>query len=151
VVEMLDIIAYVLLGLFLLMFPGFLFSLVLYPKLEGIDFWTRAGMSLGLGVMLLLYVGFFIAKPELKMLQLAPFVGVTFLLCAVLAVGAYLRGGSEVVRAYTKAVFKFLRKAKAPKAEKPSPTSPPKPEEQTKPKQEEQTPKQPPEKKGESE
>lgn len=148
---MLDIIAYVLLGLFLLMFPGFLFSLVLYPKLEGIDFWTRAGMSLGLGVMLLLYVGFFIAKPELKMLQLLPFVGVTFVLCAVLAVGAYLRGGGEVVRAYTRAVFKFLRKFKAPKSEKPSPPSQPKPEEQAKSKHKKQMPEQPLEKRGESE
>jgi uncharacterized membrane protein len=147
---MLDIIGYVLLGLFLLMFPGFLFSLVLYPKLEGIDFWTRLGMSLGLGAMLLLYVGFFIAKPELKMLQLAPFIGVTFLLCAVLAVGAYLRGGGEVVRAYTQAVFKFLRRVKVPKAEKPSPTPQPKPEKQTKPKHEERTPEKPM-KKGEGE
>jgi uncharacterized membrane protein len=143
---MLDIIGYVLLGMFLLIVPGFLFSLVLYPKLENLDFWSRVGVSLGLGVMLLIYVGFFIAKPELRMLQLAPFVGVTMGLCVVLAILAYLRGGAEVVLVYTRAVVRFFRKSRVSKPSQTPVPSQPKPEKQARPhpgkKASEQPPKQ---------
>jgi uncharacterized membrane protein len=125
---MLEIIGYVLVGMFLLMVLGFLFSLVLYPKLGNLDFWTRVVVSLGLGVMLLIYVGFFIAEPELRMLQFGPFVGVTLALCAVLAVIAYIRGGAEVVIAYTRAVVRFFRKFRVHKPPQTSTTSQPKPE-----------------------
>ena len=141
---MLDIIGYVLLGIFLLMVPGFLFSLVLYPKLGSLDFWARVGMSLGLGVMLLIYVGFFIAKPELSMLQLAPFVGVTVGLCAVLAVLAYLRGGAEVALAYTRAVVGFFRRSRASKPSQTPAPSQPKPEKQAQPHHEKKASEQPP-------
>lgn len=146
---MLDIIGYVLLAMFLLIVPGFLFSLVLYPKLGSLDFWTRVGVSLGLGVMLLIYVGFFIAKPELRMLQFAPFVGVTLGLCVVLSVLAYLRGGAEVVLAYTRAVVGFFRKFRAPKTNQPSVPSQQKPEEQAKPQHGKRAPERPPEKRSE--
>jgi uncharacterized membrane protein len=129
---MLDIIGYVLLGIFLLIIPGFLFSLVLYPKLENLDFWSRAGVSLGLGAMLLIYVGFFIAKPELRMLQPAPFVGVTVGLCAALAILAYLRGGAEVVLAYTRAVVRFFKSKTSKPSRTPAPSQP-KPEKQAQP------------------
>jgi len=140
---MLDIIGYVLLAMFLLMVPGFLFSLVLYPKLGGLDFWTRVGMSLGLGVMLLIYVGFIIAKPEPGMLQLAPFVGVTLVLCEVLSALAYLRGGAEVVLAYTRAVVRFFRKIRAPKSPQTPEPSQPKQEKQHQPQPEKKTAEQP--------
>ncbi len=140
---MLDIIGYVLLGIFLLIVPGFLFSLVLYPKLENLDFWSRVGVSLGLGVMLLIYVGFFIAKPELGMLQLAPFVGVTVGLCVVLAILAYLRGGAEVVLTYTRVVVRFF-KSKASKPSRTPTPSQPKPEKQAQPHHEKKTFEQPP-------
>ncbi len=123
---MLDIAGYVILGLFLLIAPGFLFSLILYPKLESLDFWARMGMSLALGVMLVIYVGYFLARPELAMLQLAPFVGLTVGVCAVLVVIAYFRGGFEVIIAYTRVVMGFFRKFKPPKP--PQPPIPPPPE-----------------------
>jgi len=141
---MLDIIGYVLLGVFLLMVPGFLFSLVFYPKLKSLDFWSRAGVSLGLGVMLLIYVGFFIAKPELSMLQFAPFAGVTVGLCVVLAVLAYVRGGAEVVIAYTQAVVRFFKKSGASKPSQTPAPSQPKPEKQAQPHHEKKTFEQPP-------
>jgi len=141
---MLDIIGYVLLGIFLLMVPGFLFSLVLYPKLGSLDFWARVGMSLGLGVMLLIYVGFFIAKPELRMLQFTPFVGVTVGLCVVLTILAYLRGGAEVVIAYTRAVVRFFRKFRTPKPpQTPAPLQS-KPEKQAQPHPEKKASEKPP-------
>jgi uncharacterized membrane protein len=110
---MFEIIGYVLLGLFLLLVPGFFFSLVLYPKSGDMDFWTRVGVSLGLGTLLLIYVGFFIAKPEMRMLQLAPFVGMTVGACAVLAILAYIRGGAEVVLTYARAVIRTFRRPEA--------------------------------------
>jgi len=117
---MLDIIGYVALGLFLLVVPGFLFSLVLYPKLESLDFWARVGVSLGLGALLLIYVGLFVARPELRMLQFAPFAGVTLALCVALAILAYVRGGAEVVVAYTRAAVRSLRKSTTGEPEKKS-------------------------------
>lgn len=91
-----------MLGAFLLMVPGFLFSAILYPKPDGIDAWTRAGMSFGLGVMLLLYVGYFLAKPDLRLLEAAPFLGSVAGLCAVLAVIAYFRGGLGLIPLYAR-------------------------------------------------
>ncbi|HDI12661.1 MAG TPA: hypothetical protein ENF64_00930 [Hadesarchaea archaeon] len=116
---MLEIAGYVILGVFLLMVPGFLFSLVLYPKLESLDFWSRMGVSLALGVLLLIYVGYFLAKPEVAMLQLWPFVGLTLGVCAVLAVIAYFRGGFEVLLTYTRPLFRVIKKFK-PRSRKPS-------------------------------
>jgi uncharacterized membrane protein len=140
---MLDIIGYVLLGIFLLIIPGFLFSLVLYPKLENLDFWSRAGVSLGLGVILLIYVGFFIANPELRMLQPAPFIGVTLGLCVALAILAYLRGGAEVVLAYTRAVVRFFKSKTSKPSQTPTPSQP-KPEKQAQPHPEKKASEQPP-------
>lgn len=123
---MLDIIGYIILGLFLLIAPGFLFSLVLYPKLESLDFWARMGLSLALGVMLVIYMGYFLARPDLALLQLGPFVGLTLGFCVVLAIFAYLRGGFGVIFTYTRKVLRFFRKFKPPKLSKPP--IPPKPE-----------------------
>lgn len=121
---MLEVIGYVVLGLFLLMAPGFLFSLILYPKLESLDFWSRMGVSLGLGVMLLLYAGYFLARPELAMLQLGPFVGLTFGVCAVLAIVAYFRGGFNVLFVYLRPISKIFKKFKPLKPPKPPVSSP---------------------------
>ena len=135
---MLDVLAYALLGLFLLMVPGFLFMLVLYPRLGSLDFWERMGGSLGLGVLLLIYVGFVVAKPGLKMLEAWPFIGAVSILCVVLGFLAYLRGGFGVITAYERAVFGFFRRFR-----------PPKPPEQPQPPQPEERPEQPPEQRGE--
>ncbi|MDH5443552.1 MAG: hypothetical protein OEX16_04525, partial [Hadesarchaea archaeon] len=82
---MLDVLAYVLFGLFLLMVPGFLFTLVLYPRRESLDFWQRMGVSLGLGVLVLIYLGFVLVQPSLKMLTLVPFVLAVFGVCLLFA------------------------------------------------------------------
>ena len=120
----------------LIMAPGFLFSLVLYPKLGDFDFWARVGASFGLGILVAAYIGFAIARAG--MLQLVPFVGVDLTLCVVFAILAYFRGGFEVISAYTQAALKVLRKLRPPK-----PPKPPIP-------QLEQPKEQPPEQKGES-
>lgn len=99
---MLEAVGYIVLGAFLLMVPGFLFSAILYPRPEGIDAWTRAGMSFGLGIMLLLYVGYFLARPDLRLLQAVPFVGSVIGLCAVLAIIAYFRGGLGLIPLYAR-------------------------------------------------
>ena len=147
---MLDVIAYVLLGLFLLMVPGFLFTLVLYPRVGRLDFWGRMGLSLGLGVLLLIYVGFVVAQPGLKMLEAGPFVGVVLAVCVGLAFLAYLRGGFEVIIVYKRAATRIFQKFRPPKP--PSPPPAPQPEqlpEQPEERVQEQPKEQPPEQKSE--
>ena len=144
---MLDVLAYVLLGLFLLMVPGFLFTLVLYPRKESLDFWERMGVSLGLGVLLLIYVGFAVAQPGLKLLEAGPFVGAVFGVCVVLFVLAYLRGGLGVLIAYERATMRIFRKfvpRRPPKPPEPEQPQPPQPEQP-----QERAPEQPPEQKSE--
>ena len=77
---MLEVIGYVVLGLILLMVPGFLFSTVLYPKRENLDFWARMGVSLGLGAMLAVITGYAIAMPGVSTLSLEPFVIATLII-----------------------------------------------------------------------
>ena len=95
---MLELVGAVFLGLFLLCVPGFLFSLVLFPKREDLTNLTRAAWSLGLGVVVTLYAGVAIARPELRMLRLEPFLLVIAVFCATCAVVAYFRGAGEVFR-----------------------------------------------------
>lgn len=97
---MLDVLVYVLLGLFVIMVPGFLFTLVLYPRRASLDFWGRMGVSLGLGVLVLIYLGFVLAQPGVKMLTLVPFVLAVFGTCLLFAFIAYWRGGLGVAIIY---------------------------------------------------
>jgi len=141
---MLDVLVYVLLGLFVLMTPGFLFTLVLYPRRESLDFWARMGMSLGLGVLVLIYLGFVLAQPGVKMLTLVPFVLAVFGTCLLFAFIAYWRGGLGVaiiywrwlVRKisrlrYARALMRKISRLRRPKPkpvppeEKPTPPEPP--------------------------
>ncbi|MDI6884118.1 MAG: hypothetical protein QMD00_03115 [Hadesarchaea archaeon] len=146
---MLDVLGYVLLGLILIMAPGFLFSLILYPRLGDLDFWTRMGVSLALGTLVASYIGFAIAKAGV--LQLGPFVGVDLALCVVFLPFVYFRGGFGVIMRYTRAVLGIFQKFKLPKPSK-LPTPPPeqpKPPEQPQPEQPKEQPKeQPPERGG---
>ena len=133
---MLDVLAYVLFGLFLLMVPGFLLTLVLYPRRESLDFWQRMGVSLGLGVLVLIYLGFVLAQPSLKMLTLAPFVLAVFGVCLLFALIAYWRGGLEVAIIYERALMRKISKLRLPKPkpvppeEKPIPLKLPAPPEE---------------------
>ncbi len=133
---MLDVFAYVLFGLFLLMVPGFLFTLVLYPRRESLDFWERMGVSLGLGVLVLIYLGFVLAQPSLKMLTLVPFVLAVLGVCLLFALIAYWRGGLEVAIIYERALMRKLSRLRPPKPkpvppeEKPIPPKLPAPPEE---------------------
>lgn len=173
---MLEVPVYVLLGLFVLMAPGFLFSLVLYPRRESLDFWKRMGVSLGLGVLVLIYLGFVLAQPGVKMLTLVPFVLAVFGTCLFFAFIAYWRGGLGVaiiywrwlVRKisrlrYARALMRKISRLRRPKPkpvppeEKPTPPEPPSeepkatPEEKPAPSEERPTqPPKPPEEKRES-
>lgn len=135
-----------MLGLFVLMVPGFLFSLVLYPRRGGLDFWKRMGVSLGLGVLLLIYVGFILAQPGIRMLEAIPFIGAVLAACVVFAIVAHLRGGFEVVTAYKRAAVGAFRKLGPSKPPEQPPA--PKPEqvpEQVPEKSPEEVPKEVPE------
>ncbi len=135
---MLDVFVYALFGLFLLMVPGFLFTLVLYPRRESLDFWERMGVSLGLGVLVLIYLGFVLAQPGLKMLTLVPFVLAVFGVCLLFTLIAYWRGGLEIAIAYERALMQKISRLRPPKPappeEKPTPPElPPPPEERPTP------------------
>jgi len=97
---MLEIVGYVILGLILVMVPGFLLSIVLYPRRENLDSWSRAAAGLGLGAMLAALVGYVVSIPGLSSLSLESFTMATSLLCIVLIIMAYLRGGFAVLRGY---------------------------------------------------
>ena len=126
---MLEVPVYVLLGLFLLMVPGFLFTLVLYPRRESLDFWGRMGVSLGLGVLVLIYLGFVLAQPGLKMLTLVPFVLAVFGVCLLFVFIAYWRGGLQVAIIYARALMRKISKLRYARAlmRKISRLRPPKP------------------------
>jgi len=153
---MLDVLVYVLFGLFLLMVPGFLFTLVLYPRRESLDFWERMGVSLGLGVLVLIYLGFVLAQPGVKMLTLVPFILAVLGVCLLFAFIAYWRGGLEVAIIYERALMRKISRLRPPKPkpvppeEKPTPPEqPPPPEElpappEEKPAPPEELPAQPP-------
>lgn len=155
---MLTVFAYVLLGLFLLMVPGFLFTLVLYPRRESLDFWERMGVSLGLGVLVLIYLGFVLAQPGFKMLTLIPFVLAVLGVCLLFVLIAYWRGGLGVAIAYERALKQKVRKLRpskakpAPPKEKPIPPElpPPPKEKPTPPEERPPQPPQPPKEKRES-
>lgn len=161
---MLDVLVYVLFGLFLLMVPGFLFTLVLYPRRESLDFWERMGVSLGLGVLVLIYLGFVLAQPGVKMLTLVPFILAVLGVCLLFVFIAYWRGGLEVAIIYERALMRkisrlgyvraLMRKISRLRPPKPKPVPPeekPTPPEQPHPPEERPAqPPQPPEEKRES-
>jgi len=101
-----EVIGLVIAGLVAIGVPGFLFSLVLYPKLESFDFLTRAGMSLGLGALLVLIEGYALAR--MQALVLGGFVVSTAVLCGIFLPGVYFFGGSKVVSAYWRGFVRGL-------------------------------------------
>ncbi len=131
---MLEKLGYIILGLFMLFVPGFLLTLIFFPKPGRLDFWERAAVSLGLGVMVLFYIGVVLARPEWKLLSLAPFTGAVLVVCGFCAVVAYLRGGFTVVSIYKRRVMHVIHKPRPP-APPPQPPAQPA-EEQPKPAEE---------------
>jgi len=118
--KMLETIGYIVLGAFLVLVPGFLFSAILYPKPDSVDAWTRVGMSFGFGTMLLLYVSYFLAKPGLRLLDAFPLVTSVIGLCAALAVIAHIRGGLGLIRFYAKKLISSIEIKREKKTEGPS-------------------------------
>jgi hypothetical protein len=98
----------ILLGVVLVFVPGFLFSVVLYPKAGRLDFWSRVGLSFGLGIVVVIYLAFFVAR--LDALLFEPFIAATIIACAVLGILVILRGGLELISAYGKNAFAFFMK-----------------------------------------
>ena len=107
-------IVYIPLGIVLLFVPGFLLSLILYPKREQLDFWQRVAVSFGLSVLVLIYVGLVLAQPGLRMLRSGPFFGAVFAVCVFFALLARLRGGFEVLAAYWRAVAPVFQRLRPP-------------------------------------
>lgn len=71
-----------------LLLPGLLLSLVAYPGKEQLDPPSRLAMSLGLGVLLDVYLGFLLARIG----RLSAFPLLLPPVCAGLAAAAFLRG-----------------------------------------------------------
>jgi predicted DNA-binding transcriptional regulator len=101
-------IGYILAGLIVILAPGFLFSVVLYPKAGSLDFWSRIGLSLGLGIMVVIYEAFITAR--LGALMLGPFLIATFVTCMILGILAYLRGGLGLILSYARGTLKIPHK-----------------------------------------
>jgi len=113
---MLEAIGYVIIGLILVVVPGFLFSTILYPKRDRLDFWSRMGISLGLGAMLAAVVGYIIAMPGVSTLSLGPFFIATLILSVIMAILSHLRGGLWVLSARI-AILKNIFHRKKPEQE----------------------------------
>lgn len=123
---MLEAIADILLGLFVVFGPGFLLSLVLFPNPGDFDFLKRVAVSFGLGVMLSIYIGAVLSRPQFRALTLAPFTEAALILFGFFAVMAYLRKGMAVPAVYARAVIRAARKPKPPAQpaqEQPKPTA----------------------------
>lgn len=143
-VEVLQVIA----GLALVLIPGFLLSLVIFPSPQ-IDPWKRAGLSLGFGVMAIFYLGAILAHPRWRLLELGPILLAVVVFCAICSGLAYLRGGLSVPAAYVRRMLGVLPKPRPrppkppqptiqqPAQPEPIPPQPPKPQE---PKPEEKAP-----------
>lgn len=99
-----EAILYGLLGLIILFLPGFLLSLVVYPRKEQLEWSSRLMVSFGLGILLLLYLGFFLAK--MGLLYLSPFLLSSFFLCLGLGLIAWARGAYLFPR-----FFPWMKKA----------------------------------------
>ncbi|MGQ9787986.1 MAG: hypothetical protein ACUVQM_01530 [Candidatus Hadarchaeaceae archaeon] len=110
---MLEAAGYVILGLVLVMTPGFLLSMALYPGREDLDFWSRVGTSLGLGAMIAALVGYIISIPGVGNLSLGSLTLGTLIICIILAIVAFLRGGFDVLSRYKNEILcKFRRQKK---------------------------------------
>ncbi|MEM2192241.1 MAG: hypothetical protein QXG38_01340 [Candidatus Hadarchaeales archaeon] len=128
---MLETIGYLLAGLFIVLVPGALFSIVLWPE-GSMDVWSRLGASVCLGFMLLLYTVWALASVR------SLFFHTTFLAASGLSIGLFiislLRGGGELIEAYARGAIRILRGARVKmgrvgrrlrQAKKPVPAPPP--------------------------
>jgi Zinc finger, C2H2 type. len=85
-------------GIFTVMVPGFLSSLVVFPRPADLDFWKRVAVSFGLGILVLAYLGLALARAGLLLIR--PFFASLLISCGVLGFLAFVRGGLSVVSYY---------------------------------------------------
>lgn len=95
---MLAKIGYVIAGLLLIGVPGFLFSVALYPNRKSLGFWERTGVSIGLGILVVIYEVATLAK--LKSMTLEPFLAMATGVGVTLGVMAIIRKGTGAVQEY---------------------------------------------------
>ena len=85
-------------GVLTVMVPGFLSSLIVFPRPGDLDFWKRVGVSFGLGILVLVYLGFVLANARLLLFR--PFFASLLISCGILSFFAFVRGGFRVVTYY---------------------------------------------------
>jgi uncharacterized C2H2 Zn-finger protein len=85
-------------GIFTVMVPGFLSSLIVFPRPADLDFWKRVAVSFGLGTLVLAYLGFALARAGLLLIR--PFFAGLLISCGVLGFLAFVRGGLSVISYY---------------------------------------------------
>jgi len=85
-------------GALTVMVPGFLSSLIVFPRPADLDFWKRVAVSFGLGILVLAYLGFALARAGLLLVR--PFFASLLISCGVLGFLAFVRGGLGVVSYY---------------------------------------------------
>jgi hypothetical protein len=95
---MLAEMSYVIVGILIVIIPGFLFSAVLYPERGSLGFWERTGASIGLGLLILIYEVAALAR--LKSMTLYPFLATVAGVSAVLGAAVVFRRGTEAIRQY---------------------------------------------------
>jgi hypothetical protein len=125
-------VLYIILGCIVLFVPGFLLSLLFYPRRNDLDFWERVGVSVGLSVLIAVLIAVAVAQPDFKMLKAVPFFGSLLALSAVFAIIAYWRGSLKwVIGLFRRGVGLFERlvierfRRPKPKPEGPPPERPP--------------------------
>lgn len=118
---MIDKLVYILLGFISLILPGFMLSLVIYPKKESFDPWQRLAISVGLSALVEVYIAVILSWPGFKSLAEVPFFASVFVLSGVLAIVAYFRGGLQIIFTYKNKLIESLRKARVPAQEQAPP------------------------------
>lgn len=101
-------LGYVLAGLLVIMIPGFLFSVVLFPGIGDMDFWKRMGVSLGLGTLLVIYQAAALAR--LKSMTAGPFMVSVVAVTVGMGIAAYLRRGTPIIRMYVNGAFNLPKR-----------------------------------------
>jgi len=99
-------------GIFTVMIPGFLSSLIVFPQPSDLDFWKRVAVSFGLGILVLIYIGFALAHAGLLLIR--PFFASFLIACGILGFLAFVRGGFRVVSYYLHYLPFFRPRPKPP-------------------------------------
>ncbi len=152
---MLQEIVNVIIGLVLIMVPGFLLSVAIYPKKGSLDFWKRMGLSFGFGLMLIVMEGYLIAR--LDSLLTGTLFLATSVVTATLIVFVYLLKGIDLILSYVHGALGLVRglfvniRRLSGKLKRPANDKPKEVKEEPEETKEEAAPEKPAEHKGETE